>query len=69
MDYITFSERLDYLLEMAKKGRISSPKQISQKLNCCDKTARNMINALRRKGYNIGYYRTTAKYFIENISR
>jgi len=42
MDYITYAERLDYLLYLIKMKRISSPKQISQKFNCCDKTARNM---------------------------
>jgi len=66
MDYISYSERLDYLLEMIKIKRISSPIEIAQKFNCCDKTARNMINTLRQKGYPIKYNRQTVKYFIEN---
>lgn len=65
MDYITYSERLDYLLEMIGKGRICSPKQISDKYDCCDKTARNMINRLREKGYEIEYCKTTYKYFLK----
>ncbi len=49
MNFLDYSEHLDYLLEMIEKGRISTPKQIAQKFNCCDKTARNMVNHLRDK--------------------
>ncbi len=66
MNFLAYSERLDYLSEMIEKGRISSPKQIAQKFNCCDKTARNMINHLRDKGYEIKYDRSSEKYFIKN---
>ncbi len=66
MNFLDYSEHLDYLLEMIEKGRISSPKQIAQKFNCCDKTARNMVNQLREKGYNIKYDRDSEKYFIKN---
>ena len=58
MNFLDYSERLDYLLEMIEKGRISSPKQIAQKFDCCDKTARNMLNELREEGHNIRYSRT-----------
>ncbi len=67
MNFLDYSEHLDYLLEMIEKGRISSPKQIAQKFNCCDKTARNMINVLRDKGYEIKYDKFSEKYFIKNV--
>lgn len=66
MDYITYSERLDYLLEMIDKGGIYSPKQIFEKFDCCDKTARNMINKLREKGHRIEYCKLAHKYFLKN---
>lgn len=66
MDFLSYSERLDYLLEMINKGNVYSPKQIAQKFDCCEKTVRNMINVLRQKGYPIKYDRQTLKYFIEN---
>lgn len=69
MNYISYSERLDYLFELIKKGNVSSPKQIAQKFHCCDKTARNMINALREKDCNVEYCRATAKCFIKNDPR
>lgn len=65
MDYITYAERLDYLLEMIEKERLFSPQQIASKFNCCDKTARNMINALRARGNKIEYCKTLAKYLIK----
>jgi len=54
MDYLQYSELLDYLLEMIEKERISTPKQIAQKFDCCDKTARNMIHHLRERGHKLG---------------
>ena len=65
MDYITYSKRLEYLLEMIEKGWIYSPKQISNKFGCCDKTARNMINNLREKGHKIEYNKIAHKYFLK----
>ncbi len=66
MNFLDYSERLAYLLEMIEKEKISSPKQIAQKFDCCNKTARNMVNQLREKGYNIKYDRASEKYFIKN---
>ncbi len=66
MNFLDYFERLDYLLEMIEKGRVSSPKQIAQKFDCCNKTARNMINNLRDEGYKIEYSRGLRKYFIKN---
>lgn len=65
MDYITYSKRLDYLLEMIEKGVVCSPKQLSDKFDCCEKTARNMICKLKEKGYKIEYCRSSRKYLIE----
>lgn len=65
MDYITYSQRLDYLLEMIGKGYINSPKQIAEKFDCCDKTARNMINKLREKGHKIEFCKLNKKYFLK----
>lgn len=62
MNYLMHTKRLDYLLEMIEKERISSPRQIAQKFDCCDKTARNMINELREEGHYIEYSRTLGKY-------
>jgi len=69
MDYLSYSERLDYLLELIEKSSVSSPKQIANKFNCCDKTARNMINVLREKGYDIVYCRYSKKYLLNNVTR
>ncbi len=66
MDYLTYSNRLDWLLELIENGWISTPEQICEKFNCCDKTARNMINILRKKGYKISYCKISKKYFLEN---
>lgn len=64
-DYLTYSKRLEYLLESIEKGWVNSPKQICEKFSCCDKTARNMINRLREKGCCINYCKVFKKYFIK----
>lgn len=67
MNYRSYSERLDYLLELIEKGVVCSPNQIAEKFNCCDKTARNMINSLRDEGHQISYCRFSKKYYKINI--
>jgi transposase len=60
MDYITYAERLDYLLELINKGQAYSPKEIALKFSCTEKTIRNMINRLRENGEKISYCRKVA---------
>jgi biotin operon repressor len=64
MNHASYSERLDYLLELIETGSACSPVQLAKKFNCCEKTARNLINTLREKGYDINYCRYTQKYFL-----
>ncbi len=66
MDYLTYSEKLNYLLEMISKGRLLSLKQASEKFECSKRTIKRMIKVLRDKGYRINYCKKTGKYFIEN---
>lgn len=65
MNYVSYSERLDYLLELIQKGAACTPGQIAAKFDCCEKTARNLINSLRDKGFEIDYCRCTKKYFLK----
>ncbi len=65
MDYLTYHKRLEYLLELIKKGCIHSPNEICKRFNCCDKTARNMINKLREKGFKIEYCKILKKYNLK----
>jgi DeoR/GlpR family transcriptional regulator of sugar metabolism len=66
MDYITYSERLDYILDLIKKESLCSPKEIAERFQCSEKTVRNMINCLREKGFEIDYCKCNKKYFLKN---
>ena len=68
MDYLAYFKRLEYLLELLEKGQITSSKTITKKFDCCDKTARNMINKLREQGIEINYCKSSNKYVIKHIS-
>ena len=69
MDYLTYTERLNYLLEMIEKGQLLSLKQASEKFECSERTIQRMINELRGQGYHIKYSRRNMIYFIYNSKR
>jgi len=66
MDYLTYTEKLNYLLEMIQNERLLSLKQASEKFNCSERTVKRMLKALRNQGFQINYCKKTGKYFIEN---
>ncbi|UII23442.1 HTH domain-containing protein [Fulvivirga ligni] len=65
MDHFTYSKRLSYILELIEKRRLSSPKDLTDKFGCSERTVRKMINDLRRDGHSIRYSRKNFKYFLE----
>lgn len=69
MNYLTYTERLNYLLEMIEKGQLLSLKQASDKFDCSERTIRRMINGLREQGHQIKYSRKNMIYLIENSKR
>lgn len=66
MDYLTYTKRLEYLLELIEKEQVNSPNQVAIMFECSEKTIRNMINCLRRRGNNVKYCKCSRKYFLEN---
>lgn len=66
MDYLTYTEKLNYLIEMIQNERLISSKQASEKFNCSERTIRRMLQALREQGSQIKYCQKIKKYFIEN---
>lgn len=59
MGYVEYHEKLGYLIELIKKGRLGTPQECAEIFNCSEKTIRNMLNALRCKGLKIYYNRST----------
>ena len=65
MEYINKKERLDYLVELLRKGRCTTLKEISLHFNISQRTAKRMIAVLRDSGYTITYSKFSKKYFLE----
>lgn len=65
MNYLTYSKRLEYLMEMIEKGQVISLKDVSVKFDCSERTIKRMIKTLRGQGYNINYCKKTQKYYRE----
>jgi predicted DNA-binding transcriptional regulator YafY len=65
MNYLTYSKRMAYLLEIIDKGRLSSPNDLVDQFNCTEKTIRNMIASLREQGYPIRYSKKELKYVLD----
>lgn len=63
MNYLTYTEKLNYLLEMIEKGRLTSLQQAAEKFDCSERTIQRMINILREQGYQIIYSKSDKKYF------
>ena len=66
MDFLTYTERLEYILSLIEKGFLQSPNCLVKKFNISEKTARRMISCLRMRGYNIVYCKKRKKYFLKN---
>lgn len=66
MNFIIYSERLDQILDLIKNGNLESPKHLSNKFECSERTVRRMINHLREKGYDIVYCQKNSKYLLKN---
>ena len=66
MDFITYNERLSYLLEKIEKGALYSPQQMAENFQCSERTIRRMIGRLRDKGFEIEYNKSDKKYYLNN---
>ncbi len=66
MGYIEFSQKLEYLEQMIRKGSTGSVDQISKHLCVSPRTVRRMVSFLRVKGYRIRYCRYSASYVDES---
>ncbi|MBP7210657.1 MAG: HTH domain-containing protein [Paludibacteraceae bacterium] len=65
MNYLTYTERLNYLLEMIEKGKLNSLQQAAEKFDCSQRTIKRMLKTLRMRGYNIEYCKATKKFFVK----
>ena len=66
MRFIERKQKIEYLLEIIKKGRCISLEQVALKFECSSRTIKRMIAELREEGYEIKYCRVQRKYCIEN---
>lgn len=66
MDFITYNDRLTYLLERIERGALSSPHQMAENFQCSERTIRRMISRLRDKGFEIEYCKSQKKYYLNN---
>ncbi len=65
---MTFTERkqkTEYLLEMIRKGRCFSLKQVACKFECSERTVKRMMVILREEGYDIYYCYYFRKFSIK----
>lgn len=65
MDYRTYSQRLDYILELLQKGRFGTLESAAKRFNVSTRTIKRMLQALRAQGHQIEYSKELKKYFIK----
>ncbi len=64
MTRTTYYKRIPYILQLIKKGQLTSPSDLAIQFECTEKTIRNMINDLRDLGHQIKYCRKNRKYIV-----
>jgi len=65
MDFRTYEQRLEYILESLEKGRFRSLETAATRFSCSIRTIKRMLNHLRERGHDIQYDRLEKKYFIK----
>jgi DeoR/GlpR family transcriptional regulator of sugar metabolism len=65
MNFLIYSERLEYILDLIKKEKLSSPTQLAEKFDWSGKTTQRMIDRLKEKGHPIIYCKRNKKYFLK----
>jgi transposase len=65
MDYLTYSKRIKYLIELIEKGQLKSCGQAAEKFGCSERTIRRMLNRIRDEGIEVSYSKT-GKYYLKN---
>ncbi|KFD40293.1 hypothetical protein AT05_01375 [Schleiferia thermophila str. Yellowstone] len=63
-DFITYQERLDYIVQLAKTSSTGTPESLATKLGVSKRTIKRMIFVLREKGIPIKYNRNLMTYQI-----
>lgn len=66
MDYETYHEKTNYLLEMISKGRLMSLSEAADKFGCATRTISRMLARLRRQGHPIYYDRALRRFAIKD---
>ncbi|GGH12090.1 HTH domain-containing protein [Mucilaginibacter phyllosphaerae] len=65
MDFRTYEQRLQYILEQIEKKRFRSLEVTADRFGCSVRTIKRMIAHLREQGHPISYDRLQKKYFIK----
>lgn len=66
MDYRTYEQRLQHILEQIRKSRFRSLEVTAERFSCSVRTVKRMIAHLREQGHDISYDRLQKKYFIKD---
>lgn len=64
MNYITYIQKLNYLLFLAEKRKTGTPQEIAIRFDVSERTVRRMIDNLREQGHDIRYCRTARSYIV-----
>ncbi len=65
MNYLTYTEKLNYLLEMIEKERLTSLQQAAEKFDCSQRTIKRLLKTLRMQGNNIEYCKSAKKFLVK----
>ncbi|MDY0078774.1 MAG: HTH domain-containing protein [Bacteroidales bacterium] len=65
MDYQTYTEKLNYLLAMVEKERMTSLQQAADKFECSKRTIKRMLKTLREQWHEVYYCKKHQNFFMQ----
>lgn len=65
MDYLTYTKKMSYVLELIDKGWAVNLEEIARKIDVTPRTARRIIKTLKESGYDIYFSQRLKKYLLK----
>ncbi len=63
-NYLTYTDRLDAILQMCKYENTGNAKKLASKFCVCERTIKRMIDTLRCQGHKIKYSKIKQSYIF-----
>ncbi len=65
MDYLNYTKKMSYVLELIEKGWAVNLEDIARKVDVTPRTARRIVKTLKESGHDIYFSQSQKKYLLK----